>query len=311
MHKCSPTFMILYKIFCSLLCIAKNRIMTIVISLSMLLSYSAFNQAWSDSKTAPQRIISLAPHITEMLFSAGAGDKIIGVVAYSDFPQAALDIDSVGSYQGINIEKIILLNPDLIIAWKGGNRLKDIEKLKQLGFKVVYSKPYKLYDIPKEIRAFGEQLGTQVTANTLADALENKLQSLIKTYHTQSKVSAYYQIWNTPLMTINGEQFISQAMSICGAENIFSDLPILAAEVSIESVIQRNPDAILLGGQKQMQQGWLQAWQKWPAIGAVKNQHIYLLKADNFQRPTARLIESIEGLCQKIDQVRVSKSVRK
>jgi iron complex transport system substrate-binding protein len=290
--------------------VAKKWGMTILINLSMLLSYSAFNQAWSNSQMAPQRIISLAPHITEMLFSAGAGDKVVGVVAYSDFPKAALDIDSIGSYQAINIEKIILLNPDLIIAWKSGNRLKDIEKLEQLGFKVVYSEPYKLTDIPKEVRAFGEQLGTQVTANAVADALENKLQSLIQTYQTKPKVSAYYQIWNAPLMTINGEQSISQAMSICGAENIFADLPLLAAEVSIESVIQQNPDAILLGGQKQMQQGWLKAWQKWQTISAVKNQQIYLLKADNFQRPTARLIESIEGLCQKIDQVRVLKSAQ-
>lgn len=290
--------------------VSKNWMMTIAISLSMLLSYSAFNQAWSSSQTTPQRIISLAPHITEMLFSAGAGDKVVGVVAYSDFPKAALNIDSVGSYQAINLEKIILLNPDLIIAWKSGNRLKDIEKLEQLGFKIIYSEPYKLTDIPKEVRGFGEQLGTQITANAVADALEDKLQSLIQTYQTKPKVSAYYQIWNAPLMTINGEQSISQAMSICGAENIFADLPLLTAEVSIESVIQRNPDAILLGGQKQMQQGWLKAWQKWPTISAVKNQQIYLLKADNFQRPTARLIESIEGLCHKIDQVRVLKSAQ-
>jgi iron complex transport system substrate-binding protein len=243
-----------------------------------------------------------------MLFSAGAGDKIVGVVAYSDFPKAALAIESVGSYHAINMEQIILLNPDLIIAWKGGNRLKDIEKLQQLGFKILYSEPYKLTDIPQEIRNLGKRLHTQTTANRVATHLENKLQSLIETYQEKPIITAYYQIWNRPLMTINGAQSISQAMNICGAKNVFADLPMLAAEVSIESVIQQNPDSILLGGKKEMQQGWLKEWQKWPTINAVKNQQIFLLDADNFQRPTARLIESIDGLCQKIDQVRAAKN---
>jgi len=263
-------------------------------------------QAYSDAQNSPQRVISLAPHITEMLFSAGAGDKVVGVVDYSDFPQAALEIESVGSYHAINIEKIVQLNPDLIIAWKTGNRIKDIDKIQQLGFKVSYSEPYKLSDIPKEIRKFGQRLQTQKVANQVANRLKTKLNSLQQTYYSKPKVTAFYQIWNAPMMTINGQQFISQAMNICGAKNIFSDLPILAAEVSIESVISKNPDIILLGGEKSVQQAWLTDWQKWKNIKAIKNQHVYLLNADTFQRPTERLIEGIEGLCKKIDKVRAT-----
>jgi len=280
----------------------------LVMTLSLLLGSFTFKQVWSNTDTTPQRVISLAPHVTEMLFSAGAGDKVVGVVAYSDFPKAALSIESVGSYHAVNVEKIIKLNPDLIIAWKTGNRSKDIEKLQQLGFKIIYSEPYKLNDIPKEIRYFGQVLHTQETADKVATRLENKLDLLSTANQNKTKVTAYYQIWNSPMMTINGEQTISQAMRICGANNVFSDLPILASEVNIESVIKRNPDTILLGGQKEVQQGWFDAWLKWSNINAVKTQQIYLLQADTFQRPTERLIEGIEGLCQKIDLVREAKN---
>jgi len=273
----------------------------LIICFSLLSFYT--QQAWSTAST-PQRIISLAPHITEMLFSAGAGHKIVGVVDYSDFPEAALAIDSVGSYHALNIEKIIQLNPDLIIAWNKGNRPKDLEKLQQLGFKVHYSEPYQLMDIPKEIRAFGDLLNTDNTANPLASQLELTLNTLAESYQSKSKVSAFYQIWNKPMMTINGDQFISQAMQICGATNVFAELPLLAAEVSIESVIQKNPDMILLGGEKSMQQAWLKDWQKWQTLNAVKNGYIRLLKADTFQRPTARFIMGIESLCKQVDQVR-------
>lgn len=277
----------------------------LLVSLSFALITTT--QIKADQKKIPERVISLAPHVTEMLFSAGAGDKIVGVVAYSDFPEAALSIESVGSYNAINIEKIIQLNPDLIIAWRSGNRTRDIEKLEQLGFKVAYSEPYQLLDIVNEIRFLGEQLNTQTHANAVAERLENQLTRLQQSYQHKTKISAFYQIWNAPLMTINAKQFISQALAICGAENVFAGLPVLAGEVSVESVIDKNPDTILLGGEKAVQQGWLKDWQRWHTVNAVKNSQIHLLNADTFQRSTERLIDGIEGLCQLIDQTRLQK----
>lgn len=277
--------------------------LTFTILLSLLLSLFATNCAAAE-ETTPQRVISLAPHITEMLFSAGAGDKIVGVVNYSDYPAAASKIDSIGDYNAVNIEKIILLKPDLIIAWKTGSRLKDVEKLKSLGFKVIYSEPYQLKDIANEIQYFGQILNTTNTANQVASQLKQQLDSLKKTYQNKPKITAFYQIWNRPLMTINGKQFISQALEICGAKNIFADLPILAAEVNLESIIKRNPDAILLGGEKAFQNQWQKNWQAFSILKAVQENQIYLLNADQFQRPTARLINGIESLCQVVDKVR-------
>ncbi len=283
-----------------------NRLLNSGKLLIGLISLLLFNQAWSNSET-PQRVISLAPHVTEMLFSAGAGDKIVGVVAYSDHPAAALQIENIGSYNAINIEKVIQLNPDIIIAWKTGNRPKDVEKLQQLGFKVVYSQPYLLDDIVKEIREFGRLLGTEAQAEPMAQRLQQTLQRLRQQYQHKKPVTAFYQIWNSPMMTINGEQIISQAMNICGANNAFHDLPLLAGEVSIESVIKKNPDTILLGGQQAMQQAWLKEWMKWQTLTAVKQQQVYLLQADTYQRPTERLINGLQALCETIDQARAAK----
>ena len=297
-----------------------------IVPLVFLMGLFNFNQAWSNpiantplhpqltaflkptpvSTQRPERVISLAPHITELLFSAGAGNKVVGVVEYSNFPKAALDIDNVGRYNAINIEKIIQLKPDLIIAWKSANRPKDINKLTSLGLKVMFSDPNQLDDIPTEIRHFGRQLNTSKTANLVANQLEQQLKTLRQTYQSKPTISAFYQIWNAPIMTVNGKQFMSQALNLCGAQNSFANLPLLAAEINIESVIAKNPDVILLGGEKTMQQTWLDHWKKWRTVKAVNNQHIYMLNADTFQRPTQRFIEGIEQLCQTLDQARVN-----
>ena len=279
-----------------------------LVILAGLLTFSIQTTS-ANSETTPQRVISLSPHITEMLFSAGAGHKLVGVVDYSNYPEAALEIENIGAYNAIKIEKVIQLQPDLIIAWQSANRPKDIEKLQKLGFTVIFSHPKKLEDIPKEIRAFGKQLNTSNQANITAKQLENQLLAIKQRYQSEPIISAFYQIWNAPLMTINGQQFLSQALKLCAAKNVFADLPMLAAEVNIESVINRNPDTILIGGEQQMQQAWLNDWQKWKTLKAVQNRQIHLLEADTFQRPTQRFIEGIDKLCQTIMQARNPQSL--
>lgn len=274
-----------------------------------------FNQAWSSSEktnspllktqTAPvQRIISLAPHITEMLYSAGAGSKIVGVVAYSDFPKAALNLPVIGSYNAINLERIIELNPDLILGWQSGNRLQDIQRLKELGFKVLQSDVTKLDDIPNEIERLGKLAGTQLHATAIANRLRLKLSEIRQHYQPLEPISSFYQIWNQPIITMNGTQFISQALNVCGATNVYSDLKPLSAEVSLESVLHRNPQVFLLGGQHAFQKGWLKSWQNYPSLQAVKQKQLYLLNNNLYQRPTARLINALPELCQKIETAR-------
>jgi iron complex transport system substrate-binding protein len=239
-----------------------------------------------------------------MLYSAGAGQKIVGVVSYSDFPKAALNLPVVGSYNAINLERIIQLNPDLIIGWKSANRLQDIQRLKELGFQVVQSHVTTLDDIPNEIELFGQLAGSQIHALKIANELRQKLTEIRHRYQDSQPISSFYEIWNQPIITMNGTQFISQALNTCGAKNAYSDLTSLSAEVSLESVFERNPQVFFLGGQQAFQQDWLSFWQKYPSLQAVKHQQIYLLDNDHYQRPTARLINALPQLCKDVEIAR-------
>lgn len=288
--------------------------------LGLLLVTQPFNQAWSNpvnshkaledaDKLAPthspyQRIISLAPHITEMLYSAGAGGKLVGVVSYSDYPPAALELPIVGRYSGINLEKIIALHPDLILAWRSGNRLQDIERLRELGFKVRLSDIQTLDDIPDEIEQLGRLTGQADHALNTANQLRTTLRTVRERYQNSQAISTFYEIWHQPLITMNGQQFISQALGVCGAKNVFSDLMQLTSEVSLESIFERDPQLFFLGGQKAFQKDWLESWQRYPTLTAIKNRQVYLLNNNLYQRPTARLINALDGLCRKVDQAR-------
>lgn len=255
---------------------------------------------------AYHRVISLSPGSTELVASAGSFSKLVGVVSYSNFPLAAQKLPIVGSYNAINFEKIIALKPDLVIVWKTGNRLQDITRLKQLSaqrhFKIFYSNPVSLNDIPKEIKQLGILLNTQSKANKEAKALETILKQTQQTYLNIPPKRYFYQIWNRPLMTVNGQQFISQGLALCGGKNIFAQLKTLAGEVNLESVMTRNPQVILLGGERNIQDNWVNFWKQYPFIKAVKQQHIYKINADQLQRPTARFIRYLPQVCQKLHQ---------
>ncbi len=269
------------------------------------------SQAWSADSMPKHRIISLAPHITELVYSAGAGQYLVGVSDYSDYPNQVKQLPSVGNSHAINIEAILALKPDLIIAWKSSIRPQDIAKLRSLGLEVWLTQIQTLQDIPNFISQIGQQAGTATFANHQAQRLSSTLNQLKAIYSQKQQVSAFYEVWQKPLMTVNGKQFISLAMNVCGAKNVFADLPILAPEINVESVIQRNPDVFLIGGQKEFQNGWKQQWLEYPFLDAVKNQQIYLLNNDLYQRPTARFIENLPDLCRLIDQAREKPTLNK
>lgn len=257
------------------------------------------------AQAAPvQRIVSLAPHLTEMLYSAGAGDKLVGVVSYSDYPEEALQLPQVGSYNAINLEAIIALQPDLILTWRSGNRVQDKERLQSLGLTVFESEVENLEDIPDLIAKLGELAGTQEIAQPKAAALRAELQSLRERYQQKTPVNVFYQIWNKPFMTMNGRQFISQGLNICGARNIFADLPALTGQVNLETIISRDPQVILLGGQRAFQQAWLSDWQAMPQVTAIQHRQIHLLNNNLYQRPTERFIHALTPLCELLDNAR-------
>lgn len=266
-----------------------------------LLVYSKLTHA---ENKAEQRVISLAPHLTEMVYSLDAGHNLIGVVEYSDYPADALNKPLIGSANRFNFEKIIQLKPTLILAWQGGNRPEDIQRLKDLGFTVYLSKQHDLNKIANEIRTLGKMLNREGRAETVATKIENELANLKQKYKDRSKIRFFYQIWNKPLITINGSQFISQGLNHCNAENIFALSPHIAPAVSPESVIKKDPNLILIGGAGKQQQAWQAYWKGFGVLQAAKNKTIFTVEADLYQRPTERFVMALGQLCKQVDSVR-------
>ena len=249
-----------------------------------------------------RRIISLAPPITELLYSAGAGQYIVGTVSYSDYPAAAKKIKRIGSYNKFSIEEIIALQPDLIVAWDSGNPHHIVEKLKSLGYPVFINRPRHLEELPSIVKRLSLLAHTNAD-KPIADYLK-KYNDLKKRYTNKRKVKLFYQYWNNPLMTINGQHIISDVMRLCGAENIFEKVKVLAPAVSVESVVQSDVEVIIVGGLQEQHKQWLNDWRKWKDLPAVKNKHLYNVNPDLLQRHTLRIIDGAKLICEKTDLVR-------
>lgn len=247
------------------------------------------------------RIVSLAPNLTELLFEAGAGERLIGAVAYSDFPDAAQRIPRIGEASRLNIEEILELKPDLVVAWKTGNNREDYEKLERLGLKVYVLEPDRIARIPNIIEDLGRLTGTEGAADAAADTFRTRYADLQRRYAGRTSVRVFYQIWERPLMTINGAHFISDVLRQCGGENIFASLPLLAPTVDIEAVIASDPQAILINASA----GDPDNWRRWPTVTAARLGNLFTIHDDLISRPTSRLLDGMEQLCDILNTARI------
>lgn len=255
-------------------------------------------------KNPAKRIISLAPHITESLFAAGAGNKIIGAVSYSDYPEAAKKISRVGGYTSLDLEMIVSLKPDLVVAWASGNNSSQIEKLISLGLTIFMSEPRYPEDIAKTIQRFGRLAGTSDIASKSFKDFMLHYQSLKRRYSNKEKVKIFYQVWNKPLMTIGGDHLITDIISLCGGENVYSDLEILTPRISLESILEAKPDVIVSGGMGKARPDWLDYWKAWPGLPAVKNKQLYFVEPSLMQRVGPRILDGADMLCEILDKAR-------
>ena len=255
-------------------------------------------------KAPAKRIITLAPHATELLYAAGAGDRLIGTVDYSDFPPAAKKIPRVGSYDRFDLEAISALKPDLIIAWETGNPAAQVEKLKALGLTVYVTQPNRMEDVAGQIEQLGRLAGTEATANAAAAQFRQRLETLRRSNAGKPKIRVFYQIWVTPLMTVGGPQIITSAIQLCGGENVFGNLAQMAPVVSVEGVLAADPEAIVATGMGDARPDWLNDWNKWPRMTAVKRGNLFHIHPDLMQRHTPRILEGAEKLCADLDVAR-------
>jgi iron complex transport system substrate-binding protein len=251
-----------------------------------------------------RRIVSLAPHITETLYAAGAGAAVVGAVDYSDYPPAARQLPRVGGYSRLDLEAILRLKPDLVIAWESGNPPAQIDKLRALGLPIFLSQPDSMDDIAVQLENFGRLAGREASAAEAAAAFRTRLAHLRATYAGKPRVRVFYQIWKTPLMTVGRPQIISRAIALCGGENVFGDLPERAPTVSLEAVLAANPEAIIATGMGEARPEWLDDWKRWPRLLAVQRGNLFHMNPDILQRHTPRLLDGTERLCQALETAR-------
>ena len=261
-------------------------------------------------KAPAKRIIALAPHIAESLYAAGAGDRLVGTVDYSDYPPEAKKLPRVGGYSRVDLEAVAALKPDLVLAWESGNNMPQVDKLKGLGLTVYVSQPNKMENVADQLVRLGQLAGTETVANATAERFRKRLESLRAANAGKPKVRVFYQIWKTPLMTVGGPQIISDAISLCGGINVFGHLGKMAPTVSVEAVLEADPEAIVATGMGDAKPEWLHDWDKWTRMTAVKRDNLFHINPDIMQRHTPRILDGAEKLCAHLDVARSHRSAK-
>ncbi len=251
-----------------------------------------------------KRIISLAPSLTELLFAAGAGERVVAVVEYSDYPPEANALPRIGRHDMLDMERILALEPDLIVAWQSGNPRASINRLRELGLTVYSAEPRSLAEIPEHLEKLGTLAGTEEIATAASQRFTDTLNDLAQRFGNARTVRTFYQIWNQPLMTAGGNELINDIITLCGGANIFADIDLIAPKVSVEAVLLRDPEAIVASGMDQERPEWLDEWRQWPSLAAVAEENLFFVPPDLLQRHTPRALEGAIQMCDQLDSVR-------
>jgi iron complex transport system substrate-binding protein len=254
----------------------------------------------SAAELPARRIVSLAPHGAELVYAAGAGQYLLASVARSDYPPAALELPRIGDAASLDRERILGLEPDLVIAWPLGNRSRDLEWLQGLGIRVYRSDPQTLEAIADDLKAIGRLAGTESNAEHAAEALRRRLHELRARYHRDQPLAVFYQLWPQPLMSVDSRHLISRVLALCGGRNIFENLPAGASQVSREAVLAADPQAIVAAYESGQAGDPLAQWRRWPTLTAVREDRLILLPADLMHRPGPRLLEGAQLLCERL-----------
>ncbi len=253
-------------------------------------------------KQPAQRIVTLAPSLTELVFSVGAGNRVVGVSAYSDYPQEAKRLPQVSTAASFSLESIAALKPDLVLAWRDSVRREDIERITAFGAAVFVAHSRNFEDVPRLLHAIGTLTATDGAAP--AAEYQAKLAKVRRDYAGVPKLTALLEIWNRPLTTIAGRHFMNEALEVCGATNVFQDLAGVAPVVPWEEVYRRDPEIVVGASSAASPEEFRANWRERPALAAVKSGRLVFVDADRIQRLTARTPDGIAALCEAIARVR-------
>jgi len=254
------------------------------------------------------RVVSLAPHVTELLFAAGGGARIVGTVSYSDYPKEAQSIPRVGDNKALDLERIVALHPDLIVVWRHGNAARQMDRLKALGIPLYFSEPTHLDDIPASIDKLGALLGTEGSARAASTAFTRDIARLRAQYAPLPPVRVFYQVWDDPLMTLNRDNVFSEVIRLCGGVNVFAAEAPRVPTLSTEAVLAANPEAIVTAtpGATKPDRALspLDRWKRWPSMTAVARGNLFGIDGDLINRPTPRIALGAARLCEDLDAAR-------
>lgn len=248
--------------------------------------------------------MTLAPHIAEIVTASGAGERIVGVSRYSDYPHAVRRLPVVGDAARLDIERIVALRPDIVIGWLSGNSRHDLAQLERLGIKVFVTESRRLADMPSAWNDIAMAIGGDASASI--KAFTEALSRQRRRPHTP-QLSVFYQVWPQPPMTLSGAHWVSDVLALCGGKNVFAELTPLAPTVSVESVLSRNPDVIMAAVSGKDARVQLDGWRSYPQLRAVRSQRLYTVDADRLHRPTPRLIGAIDEVCALLDRARTAR----
>lgn len=252
----------------------------------------------------PQTIVSIAPGATEMLFAAGAGSRVIATVEFSDEPPAAKQVPRIGDSNAIDMERVVALQPDVVVVWEGGSNIGQVAQLERLGIPLYREKVSRLADLAPSLRRLGTLAGTRTVAEAAARDVELRLAALAKRFGGRAPITVLLQVWNRPVYTVGGTQMITDSLQLCGAKNIFADLKTQGPAVDIEAVIARNPEIIVAVAPPGLAKDWLEEWKRFASLRAVRNGALIPFEDSRLSRLGPSAVGGTEALCQAIDAKR-------
>jgi iron complex transport system substrate-binding protein len=252
----------------------------------------------------PARIVTLAPHLAEVAFAAGAGERVVGVSVFSDYPPEVKQLPLIEASGRVDLERVVRLAPDLALAWRGGNRVQDLERLERLGIPVFATEARRLADVARVLREVGHLANTPDEGESAAAAFERSIADLRARYRGRSPVRVFYEVWHEPLMTVSGAHLVSDLLEVCGARNVFEDAQTLIPAVSAEQIYARNPDVVIVSGVGLDDAAALTRWKRFAALPAVRAGRVFAIDASLANRMGPRVVEGAAALCKLADRVR-------
>lgn len=250
------------------------------------------------------RMVSLSPHVTEMIYVAGAGDRLVGVTKYSDYPPEAQKLPVIGALNAVDLDRLLALNADLVLVWFHGAHMKQMDKIRSLSMPVFFSNPVTLEQVAADVERIGVLAGTQRVAGAWADAFRKRQQAMAQKYSNRPPVRVFYQFWNRPLSTLNRDHVVTQLISLCGGVNVFAQTPSVAPVVNVEAVIAANPQAIIVGSVDNRHKEWADAWKSWRDIEAVRLGNVFSVDSNLQIRSGPRVLDGAQVICDALEASR-------